>query len=88
MATLGLKEIGKFVWERREKVLPCWLCQFSKTKLENGKKSGTYYEKWVGRHASFPPRQSVNSHISMLGLAPLFAACSGVQMKKFKKYKS
>ena len=30
------------------------------------KKSGTYYEKWVGRHASFPPRRSVKgvNHIS------------------------
>ena len=24
------------------------------------KKSGTYYEKGVGHHASFPPRRSVN----------------------------
>ena len=31
MATLGLKEMGKFLWEGREKVLPCWLSQFSKT---------------------------------------------------------
>ena len=33
MATLGLKEMGKFLWEGREKGLPCWLPQFSKTKL-------------------------------------------------------
>ena len=32
MATLGLKEMGKFLWEGREKGLPCWLSQFSKTK--------------------------------------------------------
>jgi len=25
MATLGLKEMGKFLWEGREKVLPSWL---------------------------------------------------------------
>ena len=31
MATLGLKEMGKFLWEGREKVLPSWLSQFSKT---------------------------------------------------------
>ena len=31
--TLGLKEMGKFSWEGREKGLPCWLSQFSKTKL-------------------------------------------------------
>ena len=29
MATLGLKEMGKFLWEWREKGLPCWLSQFS-----------------------------------------------------------
>ena len=29
MATLGLKEMGKFLWEGRKKVLPCWLSQFS-----------------------------------------------------------
>ena len=33
MATLGLKEMGKFLWEGREKALPSWLSQFSKTKL-------------------------------------------------------
>ena len=33
MATLGLKEMGKFLWEGREKCLPYWLSQFSKTKL-------------------------------------------------------
>ena len=29
MTTLGLKEMGKFLWEGREKSLPCWLPQFS-----------------------------------------------------------
>ena len=33
MATLDLKEMGKFLWEGRKKSLPCWLSQFSKTKL-------------------------------------------------------
>ena len=27
MATLGLKEMGKFLWEGREKSLPSWLSQ-------------------------------------------------------------
>ena len=39
MTTLGLKERGKFLWEGREKVLPCWLSQFSKVRLENAKKN-------------------------------------------------
>ena len=29
MATLGLKEMGKFLCEGREKGLSCWLSQFS-----------------------------------------------------------
>ena len=53
MATLGLKEMGKFLWEGREKGLPCWLWKMQKKIW--------YYEKWGGRHASFPPRPSVKS---------------------------
>ena len=65
MATLGLKEMGKFLWEGREKGLPCWLSQFSKPKVAIAKFIGKmqkkiwYYKKWVGRHTSFPPRRSV-----------------------------
>ena len=33
MDILGLKEMGKFFWEGREKGLLCWLSQFSKSKL-------------------------------------------------------
>ena len=29
MATLGLKEMGKFLWEGKAKSLPCWLSQLS-----------------------------------------------------------
>ena len=29
MATLGLKEMGKFLWEGSEKSLPSWLSQFN-----------------------------------------------------------
>ena len=39
VANLGLKEMGKFLWEGSEKGLPGWLSQFSKTKLMQ-KKSG------------------------------------------------
>jgi hypothetical protein len=61
IATLVLKEMGKFLWEGREKVLPCWLSQFSFASFFVWKmqKKIWYYEKWVGRHASFPPRRSV-----------------------------
>jgi hypothetical protein len=33
MASLDLKEMEKFLWEGREKVLPCWLSQFGFAKL-------------------------------------------------------
>ena len=33
MATLGLKEMGKFLWEGMEKSLSNWLSQFSFAKL-------------------------------------------------------
>jgi hypothetical protein len=75
MATLSLKEMGKFLWEGREKGLPCWLSQFSKTfsisfkpKVAIAKFIGKmhkkvwYYEKWVGLQASFPPRRSVKAN--------------------------
>ena len=34
MATLGLKEMGKFLWAGREKSLPSWLYLFSFAKLK------------------------------------------------------
>ena len=42
MATSGLKEMGKFLLEGREKGLPCWLSQFSFDKFvwKMQKKSG------------------------------------------------
>ena len=36
MATLGLKEMGKFLWEGMEKGQPCWLSQFSKMQKKSG----------------------------------------------------
>ena len=33
MDTIGLKKMEKILWEGCEKGLPCWLSQFSKTKL-------------------------------------------------------
>ena len=59
MAKLGLKEMGKFLWKGREKVCPVSF----KPKVAIAKFIGKmqkkvwYYEKWVGRHASFPSRQ-------------------------------
>ena len=35
MAALGLKEMGKFLWEGRKKSLPSWLSQFSFAKLSS-----------------------------------------------------
>ena len=45
MATYGLKEMGKFLWEGTEKSLPSWLSQFSFAKL--------------GLEASFPQKPVV-----------------------------
>ena len=67
MATLGLKEMGKFFWEGREQGLPCWLPQFSfpisfKPKwvlLENAKKNLVFHFEGV-HHASFPQKPVVN----------------------------
>ena len=36
MATLGLTEMRKFLWQGWEKGLPCWLSQFSLAKLPTG----------------------------------------------------
>ena len=47
-------EMGKFLWEGREKSLPCWLSQFS-VLLENAKKNLVFHFV-VGRHASFPQK--------------------------------
>ena len=60
MATLGLKEMGKFLWEGREKVLPCWLSQFS-VLLENVKKNLVFYFEG-GRHAYFHQKSVVKEH--------------------------
>ena len=45
MATLGLKEMGKFLWEGREKGLPSWLSQFSKPKVAMAKFIGKMQKK-------------------------------------------
>ena len=44
------------------------LARVSKVHLENAKKKVWYYEKWVGRHASFPPRRSVDFSLTFLYL--------------------
>ena len=72
MATLSLKEMGKFFWEGGEKGLPYWLSQFSKTKLrqptgqtfllENAKKNLVFHFGG-GRHASFPQNPVVKGKI-------------------------
>ena len=61
MATSGLKEMGKFLWEGREKVLPSWLSQFSFDKLLENAKKNLVFHFGVGCHASFPQKPVVNS---------------------------
>ena len=63
MATLGLKEMGKFLWKGRKKGLPCWLSQFSKPKVAIAKFIGKMQKKiWY----YFPPRRSVKSNDKLL----------------------
>ena len=53
---LGLKEMGKFLWEGRKKGLSCWLSQFSKTKLRQSI-GQTFFP--VFPKEFFPSRRSV-----------------------------
>ena len=55
MATLGLKEMGKFLWEGMEKSLPSWLSQFSFAK------KNLVFHFGGGHHASFPRKPVVKS---------------------------
>ena len=45
MATLGLKEMGKFLWEGRGKSLPSWLSQFRLSKVALAKFIGEMQKK-------------------------------------------
>ena len=47
MASYGLKEMGKFLWEGREKGLPCWLSQFSFAKLRQPTGQTIYFKPRV-----------------------------------------
>ena len=47
MATLGSKETGKFLWEGREKGMPCCLSQFSKTETANWTELFPYLPKGI-----------------------------------------
>ena len=62
MATLTLKEIEKFLWEGREKVLPSWLSQVSFAK----EKRGIPFRG--GRHASFPQEPVVKNKLTRTSL--------------------
>ena len=83
MSTLGLKEMGKFLWEGSEKDLlyspvgrllslpsqrnfPISFKPKEAIAKFIGKmqKKVWYYENWVERHASFPPRLSVRDECS------------------------
>ena len=56
MTTLGLKETGKFLWEGREKSLPCWLFSFAKLRQLTGQTFfPTFPKEWVGRAELVPP---------------------------------
>ena len=50
MATLGLKEIGIFLWEGRQKSWPNWLSQFSFAKL---RQSAEFFWKMQNKNLVF-----------------------------------
>ena len=57
MATLGLKEMGKFLWEGMEKSLPTWLSQFSFAKLRQ-KQSRLF--SLPSQRISFKPKEAID----------------------------
>jgi hypothetical protein len=65
MATLGLKKMGKFLWESQRIFSISFKPKVAIAKfIGKIQKKVWYYEKWVGRHASFPPRRSVKQATS------------------------
>ena len=59
MATFGLKKMGKLLWEGREKGLPYWLSQFSKTNLRQST-GQTFFPTFPKKFSYF--LQSKGSH--------------------------
>ena len=49
MATLGLKEMGKFLWEGRKKSMPSWLSQFSFAKLRDPNLYKKFYQDVIDK---------------------------------------
>ena len=41
-----------------------------------------YYEKWVGRHASFPPRRSVKAVLESIQIVESVRVQSSIRMSK------
>ena len=61
MATLGLKEMGPFFLPSQRNFPISFKHKVAIAKfIWKMQKQVWYYEKWFGRHASFPPRRSVN----------------------------
>ena len=56
MATIGLKEMGKFLFKSKAAI----------AKFIGKMKKKVWYEKWVGRHASFSPRRFVKAKVNFL----------------------
>jgi hypothetical protein len=61
MATLGLKEMGKFLGEGREKSLPSWLSQFSFAKQRQLTAQGRHFSLPSQRNflISFKPKVAI-----------------------------
>ena len=59
MATLGLKKMGKFLWEGREKSLPSWLSQFSFAKLRQPREQTFCLPSQRNFPISFKPKVAI-----------------------------
>ena len=63
MATLGLKEMGKFLREDREKCLPCCFSQFSKTELRQPTRQNLFLPSQRNFPISFKPKVAIAKFI-------------------------
>ena len=59
MATLGLKEIGIFLWEGRKKSLPSWLSQFSFANLRTQQGRPFFLPSQGNFPISFKPKVAI-----------------------------
>ena len=78
---IGLKEMGTFRWEDRGKGLPCWLSQFSKTKLRQ-QKVQTFFPAFPKEFSQFQVPSKLRY---VLTLKSLIEEQTGINEQAWKK---